>query len=57
MSLQKIKTKVFETKAEATLWAKEEKQKLGPQAGVKWETNRLNVPTKMKWEAVLYKSV
>lgn len=58
MSLQKVRSKVFETKKEAVVWAKEQKEAFGPGAQVKWETNRLTeTGAKIKWQAVIYKDV
>lgn len=56
MALQKIKTKSFELKKDATAWAKKEKDKLGPTSGAKWETNRTD-NTERPWEGVVFKDV
>lgn len=56
MALQKIKSKSFELKKEATDWAKKEKDKQGPNVGAKWETNRTDNPER-PWEAVVYRDV
>lgn len=56
MALQKIKSKSFKLKGEASTWAKKEKKSMGPKAGVKWETNRTK-NTEQPWEAVLYKEI
>ncbi len=56
MAVRKIKSKNFKLKKEASDWAKKEKKKAGPQAGIKWETNRTKNPD-MPWEAALFKDV
>ena len=57
MATRKIKSKKFKLKQQASDWAKKEKKKLGPQAGVKWETNKITGNSPMGWEAVIYKEV
>ena len=56
MPLQKVKDKKFKTKSEAIKWALDEKKKLND-SSVKWETNRVEGDTPMKWEAVVFKNV
>tara|TARA_R110002074_G_scaffold199931_1_gene367794 strand:- start:241 stop:414 length:174 start_codon:yes stop_codon:yes gene_type:complete len=56
MPIRKIKTKNFKLQKEASTWAKKEKKKAGPQASLKWETNRTKNPD-MPWEAILFKDV
>lgn len=56
MKMQKIKSRNFKLKKEAATWAKDEKKKLGPNSGAKWETNRTKNEER-PWEAVVYKEV
>lgn len=56
MAIRKIKSKSFALQKEASDWAKKEKKKAGPQAGLKWETNRTKNPDR-PWEAVVFKEI
>lgn len=56
MAIRQIKKKSFKTQKEGSAWAKKEKKKAGPGAGLKWETSRTKNPD-MPWEAVLFKEI
>lgn len=56
MPIRRIKDKQFELQKEAIAWAEKEKEKAGPQAQLKWETNRTNNPD-MPWEAIIFKEI
>lgn len=57
MALRPVNTSTFETKAEATKWAKEQKKRAGPDSGIKYDINRLNEDHPRKWEAVIFRDV
>lgn len=57
MAIQKVKSKGFDTKKEASAWAKKEKEKSGSGQTVKWETNRTIQGSQHPWEAVIYKEI
>lgn len=57
MAVQQFKKKGFDTKKEASEWAKKEKAKAGMGQEIKWETNRTRPGDAFPWEAVLYKEV
>lgn len=56
MTIRQIKKKSFKTQKEGSTWAKKEKKKAGPQAKLKWETNRTKNPD-MPWDAILFKEI
>lgn len=56
MAYRQIKSKQFALQKEASTWAKKEKKKAGPQAKLKWETNRTKNPDR-PWEAVIFKDI
>lgn len=56
--MQKIGTRVFTTRKEATIWAKEQKVKHGPDSKIKYDINRLTkTGPEVKWKATIYKEV
>lgn len=57
MVQRRIKVKKFKTQKQASDWAKKEKAKGGPTTKIKWETNRIDGDSPMKWEAVIFKNV
>lgn len=57
MAIQKYKSKAFDTKKEASEWAKEEKKKAAGAGPIKWETNRTAQGSAYPWEAVLYREI